>query len=239
MMMMKMNQPTKPLPNATLEIRKNPNYVDPDISAYPRRDHTTRNKAIDVVVSRYNRDVSWTEKFRTVAPVRIMVYDKCNSNNPYNVPLNKGNEASVYLKHIVDFYDELPEWTFFVHDEEYSWHHSGSLIDKLQYALDSDRRYFNVNDLAFTDHLTNDEITMVLEWWRIHIEKYRSIKSLPSPLFAADNRACAQFLVHRNRIRSMPLEFYSDMYEWIMRTHLPNYYNGRLFEWTWHLFWDT
>ena len=43
-------------------------------------------------------------------------------------PVNKGNEASVYLKYIIDFYDNLPEFTFFIHDEEYSWHHSGSTL---------------------------------------------------------------------------------------------------------------
>ena len=224
--------------NATLDIKRDPNYVDPDISAYTRSDHTSRAEPIAVVISRYNRDVSWSERFRDVAPVHIRVYDKCNPENPYNVPANKGNEASAYLKYIIDFYDELPEWTFFAHDEEFSWHHSGSLIDKLQYALDSGLRYYNVNDLAFIDHLSKTENAMVLEWWRIHVEKYRPMRSLSFPLFGRQHRACAQFLVHRDNIRSLPKQFYVDMFAWLMRTELPNYHNGRLFEWTWHLFWD-
>lgn len=217
-------------------LKADPNYVDPDITAFPRRDHTTRAEPINVVISRYNRDTAWAERFHTVAPVHIMVYDKCNPDNPYNVPVNKGNEASAYLKYVVDHYDNLPEFTFFVHDEEYSWHHSGSLIDKLQYALDSSAHYFNVNDLAFLDHISKNEQAMRIEWWRIHIKKYWDIP--PEQFGVLNKRACAQFLVHRDNIRSMPKAFYCEIYKWLLETELSNYYNGRLFEWTWHLFWE-
>jgi hypothetical protein len=75
-----------------------------------------------------------------------LIYDKENSNNPLNVPVNKGNEASVYLKYIIDYYDNLSEYTFFIHDEEYAWHHSGILIDKFKEAVASKKKYYNIND---------------------------------------------------------------------------------------------
>lgn len=76
-----------------------------------------------------------------------MIYDKENPENPLNVPVNKGNEASIYLKYIIDYYDTLSEFTFFIHDEEYAWHHSGSIIDKFREAIDKkELLYYNVND---------------------------------------------------------------------------------------------
>ena len=79
--------------------------------------------AVDVVVSRYNRPTEWTERFYQPHRdrVRVLIYDKETPSNPYNIPINRGNEASVYLKYIVDHYNSLPEYVFFIHDEEYSF----------------------------------------------------------------------------------------------------------------------
>ena len=70
----------------------------------------------DCVVSRYKKNVDWAQRLNVR---RCYIYDKETPENPYNIPVNKGNEASVYLKHIVDHYDCLSEFTFFTHDEEY------------------------------------------------------------------------------------------------------------------------
>ena len=35
---------------------------------------------------------------------------------------NRGNEASSYLQYIVEHYDNLPEWSIFIHGNEYSHH---------------------------------------------------------------------------------------------------------------------
>ena len=69
--------------------------------------------------------------------------------------MNKGNEASVYLKYIIDNYDNLPDFTFFIHDEEYAWHHTGSIIDKYTESIMSNSWTFpkalgsNVSNVAF------------------------------------------------------------------------------------------
>ena len=72
---------------------------------------------MNVVVSRYKKNVDFVNRLNEVRPVNILIYDKETPDNPLNVPANKGHEASVYLKYIVDYYDELPEFTFFIHDE--------------------------------------------------------------------------------------------------------------------------
>jgi hypothetical protein len=48
---------------------------------------------------------------------------------------------------------------------------------------------------------------------------------------------CAQFLVHRDNIRALPLEAYTQLYEWLADTPLDDYVSGRYLEYTWHVLW--
>ena len=75
---------------------------------------------IDCVVSRYKKNTDWVYNLRNIN--KYYIYDKENPENKYNIPVNKGNEASVYLKYIVDNYNNLADFTFLIHDDEYSWH---------------------------------------------------------------------------------------------------------------------
>ncbi len=195
---------------------------------------------MNIVVSRYKRDTSWTEKFKEFAPdANIMVYDKETPENPYNVPVNKGNEASVYLKYIVDYYDALPEYTFFCHDEEFAWHHSGSIINHFEIALLSGRQYYNVNDKIILGDIRGNDYgyKSILDWYDDFIEEYIPMESLPNPDWTSGYRGSAQFLVHKDIIRCLPKKFYENLYTWITRTTITSAQSGRFLEWTWHLFW--
>ena len=63
----------------------------------------------NIVVSRYNKNVDFVYKINNNKNINIMIYDKENDNNLLNIPFNKGNEASVYLKYIIDNYDNLTD----------------------------------------------------------------------------------------------------------------------------------
>jgi hypothetical protein len=45
-------------------------------------------------------------------------------------------------------------------------------------------------------------------------------------------------LVHKSVITKLPLEFYENLYNWIITTDITNDKSGRFLEWTWHIFWD-
>jgi hypothetical protein len=170
-----------------------------------------------------------------------MIYDKENPNNPLNVPVNKGNEASVYLKYIIDYYDDLPDFTFFIHDEEYAWHHSGSIIDKYDEAMKSNLMYYNINDRAGwnrTDLIPPETYVELLKFYDKYIEAYIPISKVPNNEdFIFGYIGSAQFLIHKKLIQNLPREFYSNLYDWIITTDLPNELSGRFLEWTWHVFW--
>jgi len=191
---------------------------------------------INCVVSRYKKNVDWAYKLKNIN--KLYIYDKETPENEYNIPVNKGNEASVYLKYIVDNYDNLADFTFFTHDEEFAWHHSGSIIDRFDEAVMSNKLYYNINDVAVMGNIRYDRwYKEILIWYNNYIEKYIPRNTLPNQSWTLGYRGSAQFLVHKSIITKLPLEFYENLYNWIITTDMPNEKSGRFLEWTWHLFW--
>jgi hypothetical protein len=203
----------------------------------------------NIVVARYTKNTDFVNKFKKLYEnIDILIYDKENPDNEYNIPINKGNEASVYLKYIIDFYNELPEFTFFIHDEEYAWHHSGSIIDKYIEAKYANKSYYNINDIAPNqfEFLKNDDYNKnifndknwwndFLGWYNIFIGNYVNFDKIDKfKIF----RCCAQFLVHRDSIKKLPIDFYQNLYNWIITTDMPNNKSGRFMEWIWHIIWS-
>ena len=198
----------------------------------------------NIVVSRYNKDVRFVYKINNNEDIDVMIYDKENPNNLLNIPINKGNEASVYLKYIIDNYDKLTDFTFFIHDEEFSWHHSGSIINKYKDAVMSNKKYYNINNnFWLQDSIKNYHGEEILNnykiWYSQYIEQYIPISKVPNGNdFWYGYAGSAQFLVHKDVIKNFPKEFYEKIYEWIITTNLSTYLSGRYLEWSWHLLWD-
>lgn len=193
--------------------------------------------SINCVVSRYNKNVDWVYRLQHIQ--QLYIYDKETPGNQYNVPVNKGQEASVYLKYIVDHYDQLADYTFFTHDDEYAWHHSGSIVDKFNEAVQSGQKYYNINDHNVLGNIvTNRWYNDILGWYREFIEPYIPLHTLPNRDWTSGHRGSAQFLVHKSIIQALPLIFYQNLYNWIITTDLTNEKTSRYLEWTWHIFWD-
>jgi len=69
------------------------------------------NRALDIVVARYNENVDWTKQYSSA-----LIYNKGvpdDSIVSINLP-NVGREGHTYLYHIVSNWDNLAEWTVFV-----------------------------------------------------------------------------------------------------------------------------
>jgi len=195
------------------------------------------NIMINCVVSRYKKNVDWVYKLKNIN--KIYIYDKETPENEYNIPVNKGNEASVYLKYIIDNYEKLTDFTFFIHDDEYAWHHSSSIIDKYDEAVASNELYYNINDNCILGSIVNNDwYQEILMWYDKYIEEYIPMNTLPNKDWTKKHRGSAQFLVHKSLITNLPLKFYENLYEWIITTDMENAKSGRFLEWTWHIFWD-
>lgn len=85
-----------------------------------------------IVISRHEKDMTWTRKLYDEG-FHVIVYDhKKHPNHPYFVKENKGREASAYLRYIIDYYDHLHPYTLFLQDDEKSWHHEGSMVELIR-----------------------------------------------------------------------------------------------------------
>ena len=190
---------------------------------------------INVVVSRYNRNTDWLHKLEKY-DTNIIIYDKENPSNINNIPVNRGNEASVYLKYIIDNYDKLTDYTFFIHDEDYSWHHHGSIEERFLEAINSNEKFFNINHFYLRSYQHISEKNELMEWYNKYIEPYIPLNKLPNKDWLIGHKGCAQFLVHKSLIQHLPITFYIDLYNWILAFENRSL-SGYFLEWTWHLFW--
>lgn len=198
-------------------------------------------RTTNVVVSRYKRNVDFVYKINDGKNTKFFIYEKESPEFPFNVHVNKGNECSVYLKYISDFYDNLAEYNFFIHDEEFYWHHSGSIIEKFDEAVQSNEKYYNINDECV--NCINDAINCCnnnewtddfMAWYKEFIEHYVPFNELDIYQL---NRNSSQFYVHKSIIRCLPRSFYMRLYEWIIDTPFEDAKSGRFLEWTWHILW--
>lgn len=190
-----------------------------------------------IVIVRYTNDVSdMVRKLHTLG-FHVIIYEKHPhfSWSPYFVPLNKGNEASGYLKYIIDHYDAMPEYVVFIHDHEYSWHHQGNIVHRIQERIGHKTKFENLNSFLWTKD-TIEWFPEIRVWYARYLKtEVGSIKQYGD--FMTGHLGCAQFIVHRDKIQRISLSCYVSLYYWILNTNIPDYYSGRFLEYTWHLMW--
>jgi len=196
-----------------------------------------------LLLAHWDEDYSWLVH----QPFPAIIYEKKPPRNKqagkHGVPFNAGNEASAYLKYIVDYYDDLPTRTIFLHSHRYTYHQEDALIllpilyDRLSKVKrapensynNSSSDYCNLNNMVWIDP-DGERLQIVTENWD-WLGRYLG----PRPSYFLD-RCCAQMVVHRDRIRLQPKEFYNESLTRISfsKTKKEDYMWGLLFEWIWH-----
>lgn len=194
-----------------------------------------------IVVCRYNEDIEWTQKLIEQG-IRVFVYNKGKVlSSPYYVPKNVGNEAAAYLKYIIDFYDNLSQYTIFLHGSNQSWHHHGKLTDMILNMMTRKikiRPYHNLNNRC-TQSVKNDLFPHVRKFFQEYLSPYiGDIEEYGD--WTIGKQCCSQFILHKKRIHEYPLRFYKDIYNWMMeeKTLTPKE-QGLCLEWTWSIIFEN
>jgi hypothetical protein len=196
-----------------------------------------------LIISHFNEDLKWIEDLNDeYTDIRVYSKDlnfKLQSSRISAldfVEVNKGNEASCYLKYIIDNYHNLPTYSIFLHAHEYSPHHVGSISSVLDDLVDMKTYYFNFNNYKLGYILTNPLVEHIRNWYSEYLEyELGPIEDYGD--WTPNYQGCAQFLVHKSLILSRPKDFYQKLYTWTLTTEFPNAWSGRFLEWTWHLIW--
>ena len=72
---------------------------------------------MDVIVSRYEKNVNWTNQFKSS---RVFIYNKGDNNNNNYIKLpNIGRESHTYLTHIINNYDDMSNYLCFLQDNPF------------------------------------------------------------------------------------------------------------------------
>ena len=78
---------------------------------------------INIVTSHWKENLDWLKKSKyPVVLIDKMGADPSWLEPRHIIPVNKGKEVSVYLKFIIENYDNLPDFTAFIHGHETSVH---------------------------------------------------------------------------------------------------------------------
>lgn len=217
-----------------------------------------------VIVHQYDGDVEWASRLK----FPFIIYEKEKPEKEPFSAINKAKGETNLLKFIAEFYDDLPENIIQVYQYEYKDYHKGSLVDILnspefekQYGFSKTKGFWNFNQWIWHEDPPVEGMLQSGFWPKTMEKTFGSIYDYGSFLYG--KKACAQFVVSRDRIRTLPREFYSDMYFWLVentigeinttfdpvsKTRLwtpldnnvnSNYFTSRCMEKTWELIFTT
>ncbi|KLJ06534.1 hypothetical protein EMPG_10077 [Blastomyces silverae] len=190
-------------------------------------------------------DVSWISS--QVRDVQQFVYVVDDPSAPLHPPVNKGNEAMVYLTFLIDHYDNLPDIMIFMHSHSNSWHNeeplgfqAAELINRLSSERVTRDGYMNLRcnwgpgcpdwlhpGTDKVDPSKKEEVSLAKAWKEIF-----PFVEVPTVLSQA---CCAQFAVSRERARAIPRASYIFYRDWLLRTELKSSISGRVWEYLWQV----
>lgn len=208
-------------------------------------------RSLSIVYGRLNADEhegDWTR--RVVNNVdRVAEYIVDDANAPgLHLDQNRGREAMVYIKYIVEHYENLTDITAFVHSGNIAWHNNVLLHQDLVPTLNRlnldhvfDIGYFNTrcdiypgcpNWIPFNANASMQEMykdraldTYSTNMWRELFGDEPFPDTLSEP-------CCSQFAVSKEAIRAVPLEIFERIYRWLAHEQL-DMYAGRQMEYLW------
>ena len=214
-----------------------------------------------VIVNYYDHDVSWANKLKFP---HVIYYKEMPEKEPFSAK-NKAKSETNLLKFIADFYDNLPENVIVVHQYEKKFYHEGSLVDLLndpdfdsKYKSSKSKGFWNFNTQKLGSVIPQIGRMMESGWWPCCMQPYFGFITDCGD-FTQGKNGCGQFVVSRDRIRSLPKNFYSNMYDWLVentideedsgydpitlcRRHTTNWehpnsshHTSRYMEWSWEL----
>jgi hypothetical protein len=168
---------------------------------------------LHIVTSHWKEDLEWLKG----ATCPVILIDKEGADPTWLVPQhvipNRGKEASVYLKYIIENYDSLPDHVAFIHGHKTAWHqyYPNSLLELIECANVQKYGFVSLNNWVrmypFADEDTGKQrIESLWDEFELPMPKPPNMHTIACPLGA-------QFIVARERILARPLELWQKWYD--------------------------
>jgi hypothetical protein len=194
------------------------------------------NSKLVLCISHFTEDLSW---LKYVEKPFVVLSKSIELESTIYSRINRGNEVSAYLHFIVAYYHSLPELTLFLHGHDTDWHQLYT-VPFIVAELDTHKKYHNVNNFHVNDRnvSTNRYMQQLRTIWPDLFQQ--ELGEMPSTGFR--EKCCAQFAVHRDRIRLRSLQFYQRLLEYVLddsqddAAHVDGYHSSMSFvlEFVWH-----
>ena len=174
------------------------------------------------LVNFYDADVSWAQKLRHQF---IIMYKEQETELPFSCP-NKAKSETNLLRYIIDNYDNLPVSIINLHQYNYKHYIKSSTLEKVN-SLDDNlllggmKGYYGINDYVLGSVARQINPMISSGWWGATMEATFG-PILTQGDFTQGRKGCAQFVVARENILSLPRAFYHNMYSWLISNSLGN-----------------
>jgi hypothetical protein len=199
-----------------------------------------------VIARTKEEEMNWLEEnFGGDEYIKFVVYTADNVTAEHHPPKNKGHETMIYLSYIIDYYHKLSDVNIFLHAHRHGWHNNELLgqdavqiISRLSAERVQREGYMNMRcqwepgcpswmhpGVVEEDPYKQEETLLAKSWSEIF-----PLDPIPHVLAQP---CCAQFAVSRDRIQALPLSRYVFCRDWLLRTRLPDYISGRVWEYVW------
>lgn len=238
-----------------------------DLGTYAPSSATRQGEKAFVVASQKKDDVDWLyTHFPDWTKYRYIVDDP-KAELP--VPTNKGRESMVYLTYgsrssrdprrlltpspsgsfIIDNYDDLPDYTLFLHPTRYQWHNDDPDYDGLmvlrnfQLPYLEQEGYVNLRcawQLGCPNEIKPYENDAREKQQQGHAGNsyYHAFQEIFGPDREVPREVgvscCAQFGLTRDKVREIKRTEYVRLREWLAKTPLTDAISGRVMEYSWH-----
>ncbi|KAK4942337.1 hypothetical protein LTR10_017944 [Elasticomyces elasticus] len=192
-------------------------------------------------------NVTWLDEVDLGPEIKRMIYVADDPTAPLHPPTNKAHEVMIYLTYIVDFYDELPDISIFMHSHRFAWHNddllnwdASEMIKRLSGERVQRQGYMNMRchwipgcpEWIHPGRIEPDreklEQSLMADAWA----ELFPLKPIPDVLAQP---CCSQFALSRNKIHELPRATYSHFRDWIMRSDIRDSMSGRVFEYLWQV----
>lgn len=163
----------------------------------------------------------------------VSIDDACRA------PTNSGREASAYLRFVIEYYDNLPDYIAFLHGHEHGWHqkYPGSLFEAIKHVKKEEYDFISLNLLpvVVAKPAGDPYWSVIHSVWPRFFEPYVG-KPVPAQVEMVD--VGAQFLVNKARILKYPKEQWKQWLDLTQNQNILGFHEFRympwVFEYTWH-----
>lgn len=211
-----------------------------------------------IVTAHYNEDLEWLK----TSKYPVIVCDKLGSNKSSFTPdkkcsldINRGREASSYLKYIIENYDTLPDKIIFLHGHETAVHqkYPKHLLQAIDDARD-DIEFVSLNNFINLKKSHGDPPKLPIhqdaqefgDWKPAFDDMRENWENLFKPIVGFDMPEyfrfdiSAQFIVTRKAIHRHTKETYKKLFDYVVDTNGNDHTRGAVLEFLWQsIFTDT